>query len=329
VVSVLVLGGTAWLGGEVARQAVASGHDVTCLARGAAGTAPVGARLMIGDRSTPSAYDAVTNHDWDLVVDVSWQPGFVRSALAALGPRAAHWAYVSSLSVYADNSVPGADESALLLEPLDGDAAAVEEYGPAKVACEQACAEALGEKLLIARAGLIAGYGDKSDRFGYWPWRFDVDHDAAVLVPAPLDAPTQPVNVVDLAAWLLAAGLAGTTVTANVVGEPHTFGEVIDACRAATDHRGGVRAADTDWLADHDVQPWAGPRSLPLWTPGADYAGFSTRNRAAAAAAGLNDAGLDRLVSDALRWERELDPSRVRRAGLTDAEQADLLAALG
>ena len=141
---ILVLGGTAWLGGEVAQVALERGHDVTCLARGESGQAPPGVHMVAADRSSAAAYGLVADQDWDGVVDVSWQPGFVRGAVAALADRAATWVYVSSGSVYAAHGTPGADEGAALLPALEGDVADRESYGEAKVACEQAVLAGVG-----------------------------------------------------------------------------------------------------------------------------------------------------------------------------------------
>src|SRR5262249_52753876 len=134
----LILGGTAWLGREVAGEAVQRGHSVTCLARGTGGPAATGAHLVVADRDEPRAYDAVRDQDWDAVLDVSWQPGQVRGALAALAERASYWSYVSSCSVYASHAAPGIDESADLLPATDLDQVTIQQYGEAKVACEEA-----------------------------------------------------------------------------------------------------------------------------------------------------------------------------------------------
>ena len=92
----LILGGTAWLGGHVTSTALALGHQVTCLARGSSGAAPVGAAFVHADRTQPGAYDHVAGDQWDVVIDVSRQPGQVKSAVAALADRTGFFVFVSS-----------------------------------------------------------------------------------------------------------------------------------------------------------------------------------------------------------------------------------------
>jgi 2'-hydroxyisoflavone reductase len=317
----------------VAAAALGMGQEVTCLARGESGDAPAGRTFVSADRDLAGAYDPVRHRHWDLVVDVSWQPGQVRSAVEALGDVAAHWVYVSSCSVYADQSTPRTDESAALLEPLPAGTVRVdrEQYGAAKVSCERLCADRLGDRVLLARAGLIAGYGDLSDRFGYWPGRFALAmrHGGAVLVPAGFRAaPAQAIDVADLAHWLVRSGLAGVSGALNAVGPHWTFGEVLDVARAVTGFAGPLVEAPPDWLREQHVEEYMGARSLPLWFVDPSYAGFSDRARDAASAAGLPHSDLERVVRECLRWELELGLDRERRAGLTRSEELALLAAL-
>lgn len=323
--SVLVLGGTAWLSGTVARLALEQGHAVTCLARGESGTVPAGAELVRGDRGAAEAYSAVADRDWDVVVDVSRQPWHVGTAVEALAARARHWVFVSTISVYADDTTSGQDETGPVHEPWSGDGlAAPEDYGPAKVACERVLLDAV-PGALVARAGLIVGYGDPSDRFGYWPARLArAVEDEPVLAPPPAD-PCQVVDVLDLAGWLLRCGLAGTGGVVNATGPVRTLGEVVETSRRVTGSGARTVTADGSRLVEQGVEPWMGPESLPLWLPLPEYAGHATRDRRRAEAAGLTVRPLEETVRDALRWERELGLERDRRAGLSPGRERELL----
>jgi 2'-hydroxyisoflavone reductase len=327
---ILVLGGTSWLGGEVARAGLERGHLVTCLARGESGEVPGGATFVRSNRERDTAYDHVRDQDWDGVVDVSWQPGFVRSAVGALGSHTGTWVYVSSCSVYLTHDTIGADESAAVLPALVEDSATMETYGEAKVACERAVLDALGkDKSVIARSGLIAGPGDHTDRTGYWPSRFarPSSADGCVLVPAEQAVATQVVDVRDLALWLVRCIEDSTRGIFNVSGPVTTLAQHLAVAREVAGHTGPLVLMTNDWLVAHEVQEWAGPRSLPLWlhTPG--WEGFAARSTDSAVAAGLVCRPLWQTLSDVLAWERSRDPLRQRRAGLEPEDERLLIEA--
>jgi len=328
---ILVLGGTAWLGRYIATTAGDSGHQVTCVARGESGSVPDGVEFVRADRDQPDAYDEVARAEWDVVVDVSRQPGQVRRAVAALADRAGRFVFISSASAYADHGTPDEDETAALLPPLEGDVMeSMETYGPAKVACEQHVVEAFGpDRSLVIRVGLIGGPGDIFGRTGYWPLRFarPAAADGSVLVVDAPALPTQVIDVRDLAAWVVEAGTRGLSGIFNAMGETTPLPVHLDVARAVGGHTGPVVPVDQDWLLAHDVEPWMGERSLPLWLPLPEYAGFSARASSAARAAGLVTRPLAATLADTLVWELESGPDRRRMAGLTPDEERDLLAA--
>ena len=329
---VLVLGGTAWLGGCVATTALARGHRVTCLARGDSGAAPPGVTFTRADRDRDDAYREVARDQWEVVIDVSRQPGQVLRAVTALAGRAESFVFVSSVSVYADHATPGAGEDAALLPALTGDVmTSMDTYGQAKVACEQRVVAGFGAgRSLIARAGLIGGPGDTSDRTGYWPARFrrPAAGDGSVLVPGGPGPATQVLDVRDLAGWLVEAGERRLSGVFNAVGATIPLPAHLALAREVAGHTGPVVTAGQDWLLGHGVQPWMGERSLPLWLPMPGYAGFSSRDGSAARAAGLTTRPLDETLADTLAWELGRDPSRPRRAGLSDDDERHLLEAL-
>lgn len=329
----LVLGGSVFLGRAIVTAALRRGHDVVCVTRGENGSVPDGAGWVRGDRATDAGLAPVQDQGWDAVVDVAMSPGQVRRAVAALA-RARHYVFVSTGSVYADTATPGLTEDGPLLPALDGeDMADMSEYGPAKVACEEAVLGAFGDRATIVRAGLIGGDGDGSGRSGYWPWRMAHPSGGGgvggggdeVLVPLARDLPVQLIDVEDLADWIVRCAAEKVAGVYNAVGNPVPFAEMLEAAQEAAGVRRTLVARDTKWLLAHDVAPWAGPESLPLWLDDPGWTGFPARSNAAALAAGLTLRPLAETLRSALRFHD--GDGGVPRSGLSDARERELLAA--
>lgn len=321
---VLILGGTSWLGGQIAHEAVMRGHEVTCLARGESGNALPAVTFVQADRRQPDAYDGVNDKRWDIVIDVSRHPGQVRSAVDVLGGTSSHWTLISTSSVYADQSGP-LTESSPLLEAIEDDVAGPEKYGEAKVACEQAVRTL--PRHLVVRAGLIGGPGDRSDRLGYYVSRFALAADEPVLVPAVADQPMQAVDVRDLARWVVLAAEEGVTGIVHGVGESTTVGDLLQMSAEVAGFDGEQVAADPHWLRQHDVEEWMGPRSLPMWLPESHH-GMVLMDESRAREHGLERRPLADTLRDTLADEKDRGLDRERRAGLSRADELELIAEL-
>ncbi|MGL5827787.1 MAG: NAD-dependent epimerase/dehydratase family protein [Nocardioides sp.] len=338
----LVFGGTVFLSRAVAEDAVARGHEVSCACRGISGSVPAGARHLVHDRDrdTPVAL-LESEHRFDAVIDLARKPSHVRSAVAALPDP--HWVFVSTISVYAGppadqaDSAPSAevvgaaggtlDETARrpLLDAVADDldpATSPTAYGAMKVACED-IVRAETTAPTIIRPGLIAGPGDPSGRFSYWPDR--VAEGGLVLVPGEPADPAQVIDVRDLATWIVTCAeqhRAGTfDATAPTVRFADLLAEVAHGVGANLD----PAWTDHEFLIDQGVAPWAGPDSVPMWLPMPDPAELTTIDVSKALAAGLRIRAIRDTARDTLAWLRSTP--NAARTGISRDREAQLLAA--
>ena len=173
----LVLGGTRFLGRHVVDAALARRCEVTIFTRGRT-PVPWDDRVVrrAGNRDPGIApgLDAIAQGAWDAVIDTSgYLPRCVGASARLLADRVAHGVFVSSLSVYADESHDGQNEDAplaTLADTASEDVAA--NYGGLKAACEREFSAGFGGRATIVRPGLIVGPHDSTDRFPYWVARF-------------------------------------------------------------------------------------------------------------------------------------------------------------
>lgn len=328
--TILMLGGTGFLGPQTVEAAVRRGHKVTLFNRGKTrpGLFP-DLETLHGDRDKDEL-KALEGRKWDAVVDTSANvPRWVKKAAAVLGANIGHYLYVSSISAYADLSKPGTDESAPLAsiddptsEKIDG-----RSYGALKALSEKAAETSMPGKVAVVRPGLIVGPDDPTDRFTYWPVR--VAAGGEVLAPGSPDEPIQLIDVRDLGEFLVRLIEDRTTGVFNAVGPetPLTIGRTLEACKQAAKSRATFTWVDAGFLREQGVRPWI---DMPAWVPSdGESAGLERINNARAIKAGLSFRPIAETAGATLDWFRTLPDDRraTMRAGLSRDREAKVLAA--
>src|SRR5579872_4273010 len=237
----LILGGTVFLGRHIVEAALARGHEVTLFNRGQHNPDlfPEVEKLR-GDRNGDLA--ALQGRQWDAAIDTSgFVPRVVRASAEALANAVKHYTFISSISVYADFTKLGIDESSPVAKLVDESVEEVtgETYGGLKALCEQAAEEALPGKVLIVRPGLIVGPDDQTDRFTYWPYR--VAQGGEMLAPGRPAHQEQFIDVRDLAQWIVRMVEAGKTGVYNATGPDYVLStqQLLEVCKRSEERRVG------------------------------------------------------------------------------------------
>ena len=268
----------------------------------------------------------------DSVVEVSLaaRPGALR-ARRARRPGRPLGVRVLGVSVYTDDATPGAGRGRGGPPGADRRRAAdIEAYGPAKVACEEAVRCPPG----VPRCPGGPGRSDRRVRRPQRPVRLLAGagrpgHGSEPVLIPPLGLPGARSSTWRTwrPGWCAAPSSAragSSTPWVTPLPLERGAGRLRDGRRAASPR--WVEAEDA-WLLEHEVEPWMGPESLPLWVPQPEYGGFMTRSNDAAQAAGLGTSAGRGHRPERAALGAGARAGRPRRAGLTPERERSLLSA--
>jgi 2'-hydroxyisoflavone reductase len=305
--SILILGGTRFIGVEMTELALKRGHKITFFNRGKtnADLFPDIERIK-GDRN--GEIDGLKGRKWDAVIDNSgYFPRAVKLTAELLAPSISQYLFVSSISVYPDFKAPRDETSAVgklkdeSIEKVDNDT-----YGPLKALSEKAAEAAMPGRVTVIRPGLIVGPHDSTDRFTYWPAR--AARGGEMLAPGK---PTDGIQIIDgrdLAAFVLDALENKVIGTYNLVSPPgmFTIGDVVnESIRAANALAKPTPPPTATWapapfLEAQKVQGWS---DMPVWLDAkGDEAAFASTSAARAMKAGLKITPMRKTCHDTLAW---------------------------
>lgn len=321
--SILVLGGTGFIGPHMVQEALRRGHEVSLFNRGRTNNELFpDLTLYRGDRD--GGLDVLADGRWDVVIDNSgYVPRHVDDSARLLAPITDHYIYVSTISVYGDLTRPVTESSAVAtLEDESVEEVTGETYGPLKALCENRVVDAFGEtRSTILRPTYICGPGDRTDRYTYWPVR--TGRGGPMLWPGTPADEIQIIDVRDLANFTIDCAQERTPGVFNTVTPAGscTMGGLLEDCRAVT-------AADVEpmWVSAGFLS--AQEARLPIWEdPVGEYASLSAVDGSRAAAAGLRNRPTRETARDTLAWWKTLPADRTgsTRAGLPPEREAELL----
>ena len=336
--NILILGGTGFTGPCQVRYALSRGHKVTVFNRGTThpGELPEGVEQLLGDRN--GKLDALKGRKWDVCIDnPTTLPVWVRDAAEILKGNVNHFIFISTISVYSDNSKPDMDENGALANYTGADAmketmdavraSGFELYGPLKALSEAEAEKSFPGKTLVIRPGLIVGPGDETGRFTYWPVR--IDRGGGVLAPGDPTDPVQFIDARDLAEWTIRMAEQRATGIYNATGPSPalSMGGMLDGIKSAEGSSARFTWVNADFLEAQKVAPWS---DMPVWIPPrGDMRGFARIHIKRALEKGLTFRPLTVTTRETLAWFKSQPAARQEklRAGLTPAREAEVLAA--
>lgn len=327
--TILIFGGTGFIGPHLTQEALRRGWKVTHFNRGkrAAGGA-AGVETLIGDRN--GQLDSLRGRTWDVVIDdTGYVPKYVKMSAELLAPNVGYCLYVSSISAYAGFAKPNDEHSPTgKLSDPDIEQITNETYGPMKALCEQYSQQAFKGRIAVVRPGYIVGPLDPTDRFTYWPVR--ASKGGEMLAPGTPRDPVQVIDVRDLVTWMMKLVESRTTGYFNADSPPGalTIGELITASQHASPRSGTT----VTWVSEDFLTAYSKPDELPLapWAPmKGEAAGASLTSVKQASRTGLRCRPLQDTVRDTLEWFQSLPADRQAKlhAGLDPQKEADILRA--
>jgi len=346
--NILILGGTGFTGPEQVEYAIARGHRVTLFNRGKTRPGLFKGKVaeeLIGDLNGDTS--ALKDKQFDVVIDnPTTLPFWVKNAAQYLKGNVKHYIFISTTSVYRDQSEIGINESSPTvpmppgLDPYQPDqrntaqlsaSANPANYGAFKARAELEVQMQYPGINTVIRPCLIVGPLDRTDRFTYWPAR--IDKGGEVLAPDKPDDPCQFIDSRDLAEWTIRMAEMREMGTFNAIGpaKPMTIAEMLYGVKAVTTAGAQFTWVPWEFLQQQKVRPW---RDMTVWQPPVGRtAGYQRRDASKAIAKGLTFRPVAVTAKDTLDWHKtrpeaeQLATLNGEINGLSMTREAEVLAA--
>ena len=346
--NILILGGTGFTGPEQVEYAIARGHRVTLFNRGKTRPGMFKGKVaeeLIGDLNSDTS--ALKGRQFDVVIDnPTTLPFWVKNAAQYLKGNVKHYIFISTTSVYRDQSEIGINENSPTvpmpagLDPYQPDqrnptqlaaSANPANYGAFKARAEQEVQMQYPGINTVIRPCLIVGPLDRTDRFTYWPAR--IDKGGEVLAPDKPDDPCQFIDSRDLAEWTIRMAEMHELGTFNAIGpaKPMAIAEMLYGVKAVTTAGAQFTWVPWEFLQQQKVRPW---RDMTVWQPPyGRTAGYQRRDASKAIAKGLTFRPVAVTAKDTLDWHKTRSAAEQAATlngeinGLSMTREAEVLAA--